>query len=82
MFFHDVGQVKDFVNIVSRFEEKIELSDGKTIVDAKSLIGIFTLDLTEILQVKVYADFNGYDIGQTMGSFLLNDNSGREHRSG
>ena len=40
-------KVKNFVNIVSTYEEEIILESGHYQVDAKSILGIFSLDLTK-----------------------------------
>jgi len=47
-----VEQVREFVKIVDRFDVNFDLGLGKKVVDAKSLIGVFSLDLTkpQILQ--------------------------------
>ena len=42
-----VQDVKDFVRIVNDFPFDIDLSSGRYIVDAKSIMGIFSLDMTK-----------------------------------
>ena len=39
--------VKSFVNIVSRFDYEMDLQSGRHVVDAKSFLGIFSLDLSK-----------------------------------
>ncbi|MGI6188388.1 MAG: HPr family phosphocarrier protein [Caldicoprobacteraceae bacterium] len=48
--------VKKFVNIVSKYPYEIDLRSGRHIVDAKSILGIFSLDLSKPITVEVYAD--------------------------
>ena len=48
-----INDVKDFINIVDRYKTDIYLSSGKYMVDAKSVIGIFSLDLSKPLKVKI-----------------------------
>ena len=48
--------VKDFVNIVSRYDFDIDLVSGRYVVDAKSIMGIFSLDLTKPIQVDLHTD--------------------------
>lgn len=43
--FEDVDQVRNFVNTVSAVEANFELGSGSRIVDAKSILGVFALDL-------------------------------------
>ena len=49
-----IEEVKDFVNITKKFNFHIELVSGRYVVDAKSILGIFSLDLTKELTLKTY----------------------------
>ncbi len=51
-----IEAVQEFVEIVSGFEEDISLSSGKYIVDAKSIMGIFSLDLRVTISMDIDAD--------------------------
>ena len=48
--------VKSFVNIVSKYPYDIDLRSGRYVVDAKSIIGIFSLDLSKPIAMEVYED--------------------------
>ena len=48
--------VKDFVNIVSKYDFDIDLVSGRYVVDAKSIMGIFSLDLTKPIQVDFHTE--------------------------
>ncbi len=50
---NSIEKVKDFVMTVSRFDEEIDLVSGRYVVDAKSIMGIFSLDLSQPIEVKV-----------------------------
>lgn len=45
--FKNVDQVRDFVNILDRFDGEFDMGIGRRIVDAKSILGIAALDLTQ-----------------------------------
>lgn len=49
-----IEEVKDFANITKKFNFHIELISGRYVVDAKSILGIFSLDLTKELTLKPY----------------------------
>ncbi|MBQ9118359.1 MAG: HPr family phosphocarrier protein [Clostridia bacterium] len=49
-------RVKDFVAVTQSYEHEILLKSGKYVVDAKSILGIFSLDLSKPLVVEVYGD--------------------------
>ena len=48
--------VKDFVNIVSKYNYNIDLRSGRFVIDAKSLLGIFSLDLSKPLVLEIHAE--------------------------
>ena len=49
-------RVKDFVAITQNCEYEILLKSGKHVVDAKSILGIFSLDLSKPLTVEIFSD--------------------------
>lgn len=49
-------KVKEFVAITQESECEILLKSGKYVVDAKSILGIFSLDLSKPLTVEIYSD--------------------------
>ena len=49
-------EVKTFVNIVSRYPYDMDLRAGRHVVDAKSILGIFSLDLSKPISLEVYAE--------------------------
>lgn len=56
MVLSSINDVKDFVNIVSRFDFDVDLTSGRYVVDAKSIMGIFSLDLSKPIKVEAYDD--------------------------
>ena len=46
-----IVKVKEFVHSTSRHDQDIFITDGKYIIDAKSIMGVFSLDLTKNLYV-------------------------------
>lgn len=53
---NSIDDVKNFVNIVNRYSCDIDLVSGRYVVDAKSIMGIFSLDLTKPIKVEVHSD--------------------------
>lgn len=51
-----INDAKDFVNIANRYSFDIDLASGRYVVDAKSIMGIFSLDFDNPISVTVYAD--------------------------
>ncbi|MCL2838070.1 MAG: HPr family phosphocarrier protein [Oscillospiraceae bacterium] len=51
-----INDVKDFVNAVSKYEHDVDLTSGRYVVDAKSIMGIFSLDLSKPIKVEIHGD--------------------------
>ena len=51
-----INDVKTFVNIVNNYEFDVDLVSGRYVVDAKSIMGIFSLDLSKPIIVEVRED--------------------------
>lgn len=49
-------KVKEFVAVTQNSEHEILLKSGRYVVDAKSILGIFSLDLSKPLTVEIYGD--------------------------
>ena len=50
------NQVKTFVSIVQKYSYEIDLRSDRYVVDAKSILGIFSLDLSKPINVEIHAD--------------------------
>ena len=51
-----INDVKDFVNIVAKYDFDVDLTSGRYVVDAKSIMGIFSLNLSKPIKVEVHSD--------------------------
>lgn len=48
-----IDKVKHFVNDVSKMQGDFDLTAGRYVINAKSIMGIFSLDLSKPLQLKI-----------------------------
>ena len=55
---NSIEKVKTFVNEIAKYECDFELISGRYIIDAKSIMGIFSLDLSQNITLKIHADDN------------------------
>ncbi len=53
---NSINDVKNFVNIVTKYDFDIDLISDRYVVDAKSIMGIFSLDLTKPIRVEVHTE--------------------------
>lgn len=51
-----INDVKEFVNAVTLCDYDVDLVSGKYVIDAKSIMGIFSLDLSQTVDVVVHTD--------------------------
>ena len=51
-----IADVRDFVNIVAKSEVDIDLASGRYLVDGKSIMGIFSLDLLAPITLTAHSD--------------------------
>ena len=53
----NIQDVREFVNIVVLLEYEVDLAQGRYIIDAKSIMGIFSLDLLAPISVIAHTDY-------------------------
>ena len=51
-----IEEVKKFVTAATMFDGDIDLKSGRYVVDAKSIMGIFSLDLLSPIEVTVHSE--------------------------
>ena len=53
---NSIDKVKSFVNAITQFEFDFDLISGRYVIDAKSIMGIFSLDLSKPIDLNIHAD--------------------------
>ena len=56
IFLKTIIDVKNFVNAINNFEFDVDLVSGRYVVDAKSIMGIFSLDLSRPITLRAFTD--------------------------
>lgn len=51
-----IDKVKDFVNTINTFDGDFDLASDRYVVDAKSIMGIFSLDVSEPIRLDIHDD--------------------------
>ena len=51
-----INDVKAFVNSVAKYDFDVDLLSGRYAVDAKSIMGIFSLDLSKAVTMEIHSD--------------------------
>lgn len=50
-----VSDIKKFINVVSTFESDIDIISGHYVCDAKSIMAVFSYDLSKPVQVEIHS---------------------------
>ncbi len=53
---NSIDKVKAFVNEISKFDCDFDLVSGRYVIDAKSIMGIFSLDLSKSIDLNIHAE--------------------------
>ena len=53
---NSIDKVKAFVNEVTKFDSDFDLVSGRYVIDAKSIMGIFSLDLSKPIELNIHND--------------------------
>lgn len=64
-----INDVKEFVGIVSQYDYDIDLVSGRYAVDAKSIMGIFSLDLSKPIKMNIHSE-NPQPFLDAVGKFI------------
>ena len=52
---NSIDKVKSFVNSITKFDYDFDLVSGRYVIDAKSIMGIFSLDLSKPIELNIHA---------------------------
>ncbi|HIT13817.1 MAG TPA: HPr family phosphocarrier protein [Candidatus Scatomonas merdigallinarum] len=53
---NSIDKVKSFVNDISKFDFDFDLVSGRYVIDAKSIMGIFSLDLSKPIELNIHSE--------------------------
>ena len=68
---NSIDKVKSFVNEIAKFDNDFDLVSGRYVIDAKSIMGIFSLDLSKPINLNIHADENMNAIIETIKSYII-----------
>lgn len=53
---NSITKVKDFINTISTFDGTVDIASGRYVINAKSIMGIFSIDITQPLTLNIHVD--------------------------
>ena len=69
---NSIDKVKSFVNEITKYDYDFDLVSGRYVIDAKSIMGIFSLDLSKSIDLNIHADDSEIDkILRTLKPYIV-----------
>jgi len=68
---NSIDKVKSFVNEISKYDNDFDLVSGRYVIDAKSIMGIFSLDLSKPIDLNIHAEANLNDILAVLDQYII-----------
>ena len=68
---NSIDKVKSFVNDINRFDNDFDLISGRYVIDAKSIMGIFSLDLSKPIDLAIHTETNLDEIMEVLKPYLI-----------
>lgn len=68
---NSIDKVKVFVNSVSKYDSDFDLISGRYVIDAKSIMGIFSLDLSKPIELTIHDDAVVDEVVATLKDFVI-----------
>ena len=68
---NSIDKVKSFVNDLTKFDTDFDLVSGRDVIDAKSIMGIFSLDLSKPIDLNIHAEGDAEDILTVLAPYIV-----------
>lgn len=68
---NSIDKVKSFVNLISQFDYDFDLVSGRYVIDAKSIMGIFSLDLAKPIDLTIYTEDDITDVMEALKPYIV-----------
>ena len=68
---NSIEKVKAFVNEITKYDNDFDLVSGRYVIDAKSIMGIFSLDLSKPIDLNIHAEGELDDIMAALEPYII-----------
>ncbi len=68
---NSIDKVKAFVNEITKFDNDFDLVSGRYVIDAKSIMGIFSLDLAKSIELNIHSENNVDEILEVLSPYIV-----------
>ena len=66
-----IDKVKSFVNTINQYDYDFDLISGRYVIDAKSIMGIFSLDLSKPIDLSIHTDSDASDVMEALKPYIV-----------
>ena len=68
---NSIDKVTSFLNSITQFDVDFDLISGRYVIDAKSIMGIFSLDLSKPIELAIHSEANLEEIMEVIKPYLV-----------
>ena len=68
---NSIDKVKYFVNDITKFDCDFDLVSGRYVIDAKSIMGIFSLDLSKPIDLNIHSEDSANEVMETLKPYMI-----------
>ncbi|MBQ8638812.1 MAG: HPr family phosphocarrier protein [Lachnospiraceae bacterium] len=68
---NSIDKVKSFVNDLTKFDSDFDLVSGRYVIDAKSIMGIFSLDLSKPIDLNIHEEKNVDAVLKVLEAYII-----------
>ena len=70
---NSIDKVKTFVNVINRFSAEFDLVSGRYVIYAKSIMGIFSLDISKPIDLNIHNADNLEEIMEQLKPYIIEE---------
>ena len=68
---NSIDKVKSFVNEITKYDYDFDLVSGRYVIDAKSIMGIFSLDLSKPIDLNIHGEDNAEEVLAVLKPYMV-----------
>ena len=68
---NSIDKVKSFVNDIPKFDYDFDLVSGRYVIDAKSIMGIFSLDLSKPIDLNIHTEDGADEVMKVLKNYEI-----------
>lgn len=68
---NSIDKVKKFVNEINKFDAEFDLVSGRYVIDAKSIMGIFSLDISKPIDLNIHNENDVDEILEKLAPYIV-----------